>query len=119
MATQKQNPRLTNLIEDLHALADDEDVEVWREVASRLESPRQDHAEVNVSQIERYASEDEAVVVPGKVLGSGVLSKTVTVAAFDFSSSAEDKIERADGEAVALDDYVEDNPDGSEVRVVR
>ncbi len=119
MATQKQNPRLTNLIDDLHALSDDEGAEVWRDVAARLESPRQEHAEVNVSEIERYASEDEAVVVPGKVLGSGVLSKTVTVAAFDFSSSAEDKIERADGDAVALDDYVKDNPDGSEVRVVR
>ncbi len=119
MATQKQNPRLTNLIDDLQALADDEDAEVWRDVATRLESPRREHAEVNVSEIERYASEDEAVVVPGKVLGSGVLSKTVTVAAFDFSGSAEDKIERADGEAVPLDDYVADNPDGSEVRVVR
>jgi len=43
------------------------------------------HAEVNLGRIERYAQEDETVVVPGKVLGSGVLEKNVTVAAVDFS----------------------------------
>ena len=115
----KQNPRLKNLIKDLKARASEDGVGVWSEVASRLETPTRNRAEVNVSKIERYAKPDEAVVVPGKVLGSGVLSKDVTVAAFDFSSSAEDKIESADGEPVLLEEFVSENPEGSDVRVIR
>ncbi|MDY6765478.1 MAG: 50S ribosomal protein L18e [Halobacteria archaeon] len=115
----KQNPRLVNLIEDLKERAREDDVAVWDEVASRLESPRRTHAEVNLSRIERYAKEDETVVVPGKVLGDGVLSKEVKVAAFDFSSSARRKISRAKGEPVLLEDLIEENPDGSDVRIIR
>ncbi len=113
----KQNPRLVSLIERLRERASDEG-DVWSELASRLDSPSRSRAEVNVSKIERYASEDETVVVPGKVLGGGVLSKSVDVAAFDFSSSARDKIADAGGEPVSLDDFVEDG-DSSGVRVVR
>jgi len=47
-----------------------------------------------------------------------VLSKSVDVAAFDFSSSARDKIAEAGGEPVSLDDFVE-NSDASGVRVIR
>lgn len=116
---EKQNPRLVDVIEELESRAEEDDVGVWREVADRLESPRRNHAEVNVSKIERYASEDEAVVVPGKVLGGGVLSKGVVVAAFDFSSSARNKIREADGEPLLLEEFVERRPDGSNVRVMR
>lgn len=114
----KQNPRLVSLIERLRERAEEDDAGVWDELASRLDAPSRSRAEVNVSRIERYAEEDETVVVPGKVLGGGVLSKSVEVAAFDFSSSARDKIADAGGEPVALDDFVEES-DGSGVRVIR
>ncbi|MFB6078273.1 MAG: 50S ribosomal protein L18e [Halarchaeum sp.] len=115
----KTSPRLSSLIAELKSVARDSGADVWRDVAGRLEKPRSTHAEVNLSRIERYANEDETVVVPGKVLGSGALRKSVTVAAVDFSSSAETKIEHADGEVVQLAQAVEQNPDGSNVRVIR
>lgn len=114
----KQNPRLISLIERLRERAAEDDAAIWDELASRLDTPSRSRAEVNVSRIERYADEDETVVVPGKVLGGGVLSKSVDVAAFDFSSSAREKIDDAGGEPVALDDFVEES-DGSGVRVMR
>ncbi|MCQ4334345.1 50S ribosomal protein L18e [Natronomonas sp. F2-12] len=92
--------------------------EVWSDVAERLEKPRRTHAEVNLGRIERYARDDETVIVPGKVLGSGALRKGVTVAAVDFSSTAETKIEQV-GEAIELEQALENNPDGSNVRVIR
>ncbi len=116
--SSKTNPRLTNLIADLKATDRDGGADVWGDVAERLEKPRRTHAEVNLGRIERYAREDELVVVPGKVLGSGSLRKEVTVAAVDFSGTAETKIEQV-GETVPLEQALEDNPDGSDVRVIR
>jgi large subunit ribosomal protein L18e len=114
----KTNPRLSSLIADLKSAARSSGGSVWGDVAERLEKPRRTHAEVNLGRIERYAREDETVVVPGKVLGSGALQKGVTVAAVDFSGTAEKKIDQV-GETVPLEQAVEDNPEGSNVRVIR
>ncbi len=114
----KTNPRLSSLIADLKSAARNSGGDVWGDVAERLEKPRRTHAEVNLGRIERYAREDETIVVPGKVLGSGSLRKEVTVAAVDFSGTAETKIEQA-GETVRLEQALEDNPEGANVRVIR
>jgi large subunit ribosomal protein L18e len=114
----KTNPRLKSLIADLKSAARETDADVWATVADRLEKPRSTHAEVNLGRIERYAREDETVVVPGKVLGSGILQKDVTVAAVDFSGSAETKIEQV-GEPIELEQALERNREGSDVRVIR
>ncbi|MFB6172542.1 MAG: 50S ribosomal protein L18e [Haloarculaceae archaeon] len=114
----KSNNRLTSLIADLKSAARDSGADVWGDVAERLEKPRRTHAEVNLGRIERYAREDETVIVPGKVLGSGALRKEVTVAAVDFSSTARAKIEQV-GDTMELEQAIEQNPDGANVRVIR
>lgn len=117
--SSKTNPRLTDLIADLKATTRDSGGgDVWATVADRLEKPRRTHAEVNLGRIERYAREDETVVVPGKVLGAGALRKGVTVAAVDFSATAEAKIEQV-GEAITLEQALDRNPEGAGVRVIR
>jgi large subunit ribosomal protein L18e len=113
----KTNPRLNSLIADCKAAAR-EGAPVWGDIAERLAKPRRTHAEVNLGRIERYAREDETVLVPGKVLGSGALRTDVTVAAVDFSSSARAKIGQV-GEAIDLEQALERNPEGSNVRVIR
>ncbi|MFC4359195.1 50S ribosomal protein L18e [Halobium salinum] len=118
MSSNKTNPRLQSLIAELKSASRGSDVNVWSDIATRLEKPRRTHAEVNLGRIERYAQEDETVVVPGKVLGSGVLQKNVTVAAVDFSSTAKKKIDQV-GDAVELEQALEQNPEGSNVRVIR
>ena len=114
----KTNPRLSTLIADCKATARNSGSDVWSDVAERLEKPRRTHAEVNLGTIERYAQEDETVVVPGKVLGSGVLQKDVTVAAVDFSGTARTKIDQV-GETATLEQVLENNPEGANVRVIR
>jgi len=116
--SSKTNPKLQNLIADLKSVSRDSGANVWQDVADRLEKPRRTHAEVNLGRIERYAQEDETVVVPGKVLGSGVLETNVTVAAVDFSGTARTKIDQT-GEAVTLEQFIEQNPEGSNVRIIR
>ncbi len=113
----KTNPRLTSLIADCKRAARG-GAAVWGDIAERLEKPRRTHAEVNLGRIERYAKEDETVIVPGKVLGSGALRKEVTVAAVDFSGTAQTKISQV-GEAIELEQAIEQNPEGSNVRVIR
>ncbi len=91
---------------------------VWRYVAELLERPSRRRVIVNVSKINRYAKSGEIVVVPGKVLGAGIIEKPVTVAAMAFSASAVEKIKAAGGKVMHILDLLNENPRGSGVRII-
>jgi len=116
---KKTNPRLVNLISLLKDTSRQNEVNVWRDVATRLEAPARNYAEVNLSKINRYATDGETIVVPGKVLGSGMLETSVKIAALTFSASAATKILEANGQCLTIEELLKDNPKGSRIRILR
>ena len=58
------------------------------------------------------------VLVPGKVLSLGEMSKKVDVAAFNFSAEAKKKIEQANGKIMTIKELLEQNPEGKKVRIL-
>jgi len=115
----KSNPRLTELIRLLKKTSSENEVQIWRDIAIRLEKPSKNYAEVNVSKINRYAQEGETLIIPGKVLGSGMLDSRVTVAALNFSEAAVNKIAGKQGECISIEQLLTQNPKGSHVRILR
>lgn len=115
---RKSNPQVSKLIQDLKALAREQEAPVWRAVAERLERPLRNWAEVNLSRLDRYAVGDAPVVVPGKLLGSGEVHKPLTVAAFHSSASARRKVEGAGGRVLPIADLARENPKGKGVRIM-
>lgn len=91
---------------------------IWKRIADDLERPARIRRVVNISRINRYAKDGETVVVPGKVLGDGIIEKKITVAAFKFSKTAREKIEKAGGLAISIEEILEKNPDGRKVRII-
>jgi len=91
---------------------------VWKDVAKKLNSPRGRKVEVNINSIGRYADKGETVVVPGVVLAAGEIDKAVTVAAWRFSGSAEQKITKAKGAAMSIEELLEKNPKGSKLKIM-
>ncbi|HNR25390.1 MAG TPA: 50S ribosomal protein L18e [Methanobacteriaceae archaeon] len=114
----KTNPQIMRIIEILKERSYQEGAALWKEVARRLEKPTRQGAEVNLSRINRHSSPDETVLVPGKVLGSGSLDHKVRVVALDFSQSAAEKIIGAGGECLDIYQLLEENPQGSGVRMI-
>lgn len=91
---------------------------IWGRVAELLSRPARQRPEVNVSKINRYAQDGDIVLVPGKVLGAGSITKKVTVAAFTFSRKAAEKIAAAGGTVLTLKDAVEQVQDYSRVKII-
>jgi large subunit ribosomal protein L18e len=116
---EKTNPRLTSLISLLKNKSRENEAKIWREIASRLETPNRNYAEVNLSKINRYVKNGETIIVPGKVLGSGVLEQSVKIAALNFSASATSKNKDAKGQCMTIEQLISDNPKGSGVRILR
>ncbi len=119
MLKEKTNPHLVDTILELKRVGREHEAPVWRAIAGELEKPSSSWTAVNVGEIQRIA-DDEAplIAVPGKVLGGGYLDKEVTVAAWKFSSQAEEKIDDAGGRALSLKDALEEFADGDDVQVV-
>ncbi len=95
------------LIRELKKLSRETGRRFWRRVAEELSRPRRQRRAVNVSRINRYAKNGEVIVVPGKVLGAGILEKKVTVLAESFSEKAYHKIIEAGGKPILLSEVLE------------
>lgn len=119
LRSSKTNPNLVVLIQHLKDVSRTNEAPVWRDIALRLEGPMRNWAEVNVGKLNRFAGENETVVVPGKLLGAGEIGKKVTVAAFRASGQAKEKIEKAGGRSMSIEELVAANPKGSKVRIMR
>ncbi|MFA7622574.1 MAG: 50S ribosomal protein L18e, partial [Candidatus Methanomethylophilaceae archaeon] len=68
MKSNKTDPNLIALIDDLKAKERETGAAIWRDIAKRLEKPRRNWAETNLSKLDRYAKEGDVIIVPGKVL---------------------------------------------------
>lgn len=116
--TRSTNPHLVELIRLLRKRARENNAPVWRDVAERLSKPRQKRAKVNISRLNRYTTQDDQVVVPGKILGAGLINHPVTVAAVAFSEQARGKILRAKGKCKLIPDLIKINPRGTNVKIL-
>ncbi len=114
----KENSELVRLIVELRRAARSSKAPIWASVADRLEKPRHRIVPVNVGHLERLTEAGDTVVVPGKLLAHGPLSKRLTVAAFAYSKEARTKIHAAGGVAITVHDLIKTKPDGAGVRLL-
>jgi large subunit ribosomal protein L18e len=112
---KKDNQVLSSLIESLTKM----DKPIWKKVASELSKPRRKRVEVNLSKLEEYAEPDSTILVPGKVLGAGSVSKKMNIAAFSFSGKARAIISAAGGKAMTIESLHKSNPEGKGVMILK
>jgi large subunit ribosomal protein L18e len=112
------NPNFVGLIRLLKKKSKENKAAIWRIAAEKLSQPKRKRTAVNVGKINKYTKENEEVVVPGKVLGAGMMDHPATVAALDFSDQARAKITGAKGKCLTLSEIVEANPKGANVRII-
>lgn len=113
--SKKENQVLLSLVEKLMKTKKP----LWRRIVKELSRPRRQKVEVNLSKLEQFASEDTTVIVPGKVLGSGIISKKLTIAAFSFSESAKLLINNAGGTVMSIEALHKTNPEGKGLTILK
>jgi len=118
MRTGPTNPEMQKLIEELRKASAMQKVGLWKRLANDLEKPTRKRRVVNLSRLENYADKNELVVVPGKVLGAGEINKSLVVAAWQFSGQAREKIIKAKGDCMSIQELLAKKPKVSEVRVI-
>lgn len=91
---------------------------VWREVSKRLMAPQKNRVEKNLGDINAVTNNGDIIVVPGKVLANGSLSNKITIACYAISKSASVKLDAAKIETLTIEQLLEKNPEGKNVRII-
>ena len=116
--SRKSNSELVKTIDELKKASRENDAPIWKSIAKKLEGPSRNWPVVNISKLEYNLSKNGKAVIPGKMMGSGTLSKKVTVSAYSFTKSAVEKIEGAGGKCMIYNDFIKKNPTGKDVMVI-
>ena len=115
----KENIALVDTIDRLKAHTRETGAALWRDIALRLERPRSQWAEPNLSRLNRHTNEvSSTVVVAGSLLGTGNVDGPREVAAWRVSKTAQKKIEAEGGEVITLDELMERHPKGIGVMIL-
>jgi len=91
----------------------------WHKVAQILSASTRKHSSVNLDQIDRLTTPGDTVVIPGKVLSNGELTKKVRICALSFSPRALEKLKSTKSEAVNLITELQKNPKGEGIKLIQ
>ena len=112
------DPNTRAVINALKKTSTKHDVKIWKRVAELLSRPSRKRATVNVGKIQRHTNDGDVIVVPGKILGSGILTHKVTVAALNTSASARSVIIGAGGTLITINELLAIIPKGKGVTII-
>jgi large subunit ribosomal protein L18e len=118
MRTGPTNQNLQNLIRELKELSSKQNIRIWKRIALDLEKPTRQRRVVNLSRIDHHTKENDTIIVPGKVLGSGLLNHKLTIAAYNFSEGALQKIQKANAKAITITELMKEDIKGKGVRII-
>ncbi len=93
--------------------------ETWLGVASALAGPRRNRININLEEIDKKAEDGETIVVPGKVLSQGDVSKKLKVVALGFSDKAKEKLLKAGCKVSGILKEIKSNPQAKNIKVLK
>ncbi|TFF86778.1 50S ribosomal protein L18e [Candidatus Thorarchaeota archaeon] len=112
------DPNTRALINALRRTSAKHDARIWKRVAELISRPSRKRPTVNVGKIGRYTNAGDVIVVPGKVLGSGMIPHKVTVAALNASATARSAIVGAGGSLISIDELMAKAPKGKGINII-
>jgi large subunit ribosomal protein L18e len=110
---RKTNPAMIELIRAAKKHAG------WLAISRMLSGPSQNYQTLNLSEIDKHAKEGDTIVVLGKVLSSGDVSKKLRICALGISSSAREKLKKTKSEFVTLAEEIKINPKAEGIKLIR
>lgn len=118
LKTKTTNQELFDTIRVCTKYSNSKGVALYKTIADELSRSASQRAEVNLSKIEKLSNSGDVIIVPGKVLATGILTKKVTIVAFSASETAIERITLAGAKFVTIMDYVSNKP-ATKVRIMK
>ena len=109
------NQVVIRMASDLRKASVANDAPIWRKLAEYALKPSIARRDINVNRISQLTKENDTVVFPGKVLGTGNVSHKITLCSFSISNSAAAKVVENGGKIISYLELIKQNPTGKGV----
>ena len=109
------NQVVLRMASDLKKASTKNDAPFWRKLAEYALKPSIARRDINLNRIGQLTKENDTVVFPGKVLGTGNVSHKITLCSFSISDSAAAKVLEEGGKLISYSDLIKQNPTGKGV----
>ena len=100
---------------DLKKASTKNDSPIWGTLAKLALKPSSARRTINIKKINELTSENDVIVFPGKVLGTGNILHKVTISSFAISNSAAEKILGSSGKILNFENLIKQFPTGKGV----
>lgn len=91
----------------------------WFSLAHFLSGSKRYFASVNLSEIDAKTTAGDTVIIPGKVLSSGNLSKKVRICSLSISAEALQKLKSTKSEYVTIADEIKKNSKAEGIKLIK
>lgn len=116
--TGPSNIQLRGVINLLRKASIEQKKSIWKRIAEDLEKPTRKRRIINLYKLDKHTKNNEYVIVPGKVLGTGNIKHKLVIAAWSFSDSAKEKIAKANGSCISIMEMLQKNPKAQNLRIM-
>ena len=96
----------------------DNEAPIWSKVADYAQKSRSNQKIINLKKIDEETEDGNAIVITGKILGTGNISHKVSVSSFSISNSAAKKIKDSGGEVLKFSEMIKKFPTGKGVKII-
>jgi large subunit ribosomal protein L18e len=115
---QMTNHVVLQMVKELKRVSKKNKAPLWSRLAELALKPSCAKRTVNLSQIDKFTKDNDLVVVPGKVLGTGNMSHKITLCSFSISNSGAQKILGSGGKILSFTELIKSHPTGKGVRII-
>ncbi|MEK6893513.1 MAG: 50S ribosomal protein L18e [Nanoarchaeota archaeon] len=91
----------------------------WLALAKIISGSTKNYSSINLDEINKQAAAGDIIVIPGKVLGMGEITKKFKISALAFSTSAKEKIKKEKIEYGFIFEEIKKNPSAKGVKILR
>ena len=110
---RKTNPELAETIKEAIKHPN------WNQIAKILSSSTKKHSAVNLFQIDKITETADTVVIPGKILSKGNLTKQVTICALSISQPALEKIKESKSKFKTILEEIKSNTKAEGLKILK
>jgi len=90
----------------------------WLPIAKKIANSTRQYSSVNLSDIDAKTTAGDTVLIIGKVLASGELTKKVRICSLSISQSAQDKLKKTKSEYATIAQEIKINPKAEGVKII-
>ena len=91
----------------------------WNKYVKILSQPTKKYSSINLREIDQQTSMGDSVMIPGRVLSDGEITKKIRICSFGISKEALERLGKTRSEWVSILDEIKKNPKAEGVKLIK